>query len=333
MTTFFIGDELECYSNYSISVFETTELAIAGVSRGNVAIPEGSGSFIAAPLTDSVTGSTTATNDVLWTHFRRRDVGFRDSTTIPAATWHDSQGVMKVREMRASARDTGKIQMLVNSAWVDVVPSFDVPFNSTFTWDFRIKIGVVGFIEVYRAGVLVNRWEGDTTPIGNIAEFRHYGTAHTRLHQLILADYSTINHTIRRRTPNAAGFHQEWTGTFQEVDDAPSATIGTDTIYASIPGVKSTFRGETLSATPAGQVIKAVAVAEFSRNDGTNQFPQNVRPILRVNGVDYEGPIDAPIGAGWKGGVAFWENNPATGAAWTNIIDVNSTEFGVVAKN
>lgn len=333
MTTFFIGDELECYSNYSINVYEDGNLAISGVSRGCVFIPDDTTQYVAAPLTNSVTGLPTATNDVLWTHFRRQ-TGDRYNDNRPSATWYDSSGVAKVREVRA-AQFQGKIQMWDGTQWVDVIPSFDVNYGDTRVWDVRIKIATQGLIDVYKDGVLLNRFSGDTTSIGNIGEFRmNSGATFTRFHQLILADYSTINHTIRRRNPTANGTHvNEWVGDYTQVDDDPQPTIGSDVIYTSTTGTKATFTGTQMGATTAGHVIKAVAVAEFSKNDGTGQFPQNVRPMLRVNNTDYEGPVDAPIGAGWKGGVAFWENNPATGAAWSNIADVNATEFGIVAKD
>jgi len=331
MTTFFIGDELECYSTYTTNVSESTDGA-NGNSRGSVLIPESRTEYVEAPLTNSVTGLPTATNDVLWTHFRRKSA---DSyLNCNGAVWYDDQGVAKVREVGLNNIRQVKYQMWNGSAWIDIIATAPNFYGSWMIWDIRIKIGNPGVVELFKEGVLVDRYEGDTTSIGNIAKFRMYNVGNgCSFHQLILADYSTINHTIRRRTPTSNGDLQEWTGTYAEIDDMPSSTIGTDAVYTSSSGAKITFNGTTMSPTTAGHVIKAVAVAEFSKNDGTGQFPQNVRPILRANGVNYEGPVNAPIGAGWKGGVAFWENNPATGAAWANISDVNATQFGIVSKD
>jgi hypothetical protein len=332
MTTFFIGDELECYSTYTIGVTESTSGAISGFSRGSVEIPSNDVDYVEAPLTDSVTGNVTATNDVLWLHYRRY-TGDAYGSRRASIVFYDSDGVEKVRRF-AEAQWSDKIQIWNGTAWVDTVTGLGSPFQEWQVIDMRIKIGVEGLIESFQEGVLVNRWTGDTTSIGNISKVRFYGRGGaTRMNQLILADYSTINHTIRRRNPTANGTNTGWVGDFSQVDDAPASTIGTDVIYTSQSGTKSTFTGAALPATTAGHVIKAVAVAEFSKNDGTGQFPQNVRPVLRVAGTDYEGPVNAPIGPGWKGGVAFWENNPATGAAWANIGDVNATEFGVVSKD
>lgn len=331
MTTFFIGDELECYSNYTANVSESTQLSISGFSRGSVYIPEGTGNYVAAPLTDSVTGAPTATNDVLWTHYRAYN-NIRYNDNYPGAVWLDNQGVAKVREVRDNYYG-GRMQIWNGTAWADTDVKWG-DINNVRVWDYRIKIGTQGYIEVYKEGVLVARQDLDTSAIGNIAEFRIYGIANeNRFHQLIIADYSTINHTIRRRSPTADGTNKAWVGGFAQVDDDPQATIGTDVIYTSQSGNKATFIGPNMANTTAGHVIKAVAVAEFSKNDGTGQTPQNIRPVLRAGGVDYEGPVNAPIGPGWKGGVAFWENNPATGAAWANIDDVNATEFGVVSKD
>ena len=332
MTTYFIGDELECYSTYSVNVSETTTGAISGFSRGMVTIPYSASEYVEAPLTDSVTGLPTATNDVLWMHIRTNSSN--SSAGLTPLTWYDSDGVAKVREL-ITGSNAGKIQFWNGTAWTDAVTGFDNSFESYTVWDFRFKIGVEGIIELFKEGILVNRFEGDTSGIGNIAKLvlTRRGNSRTWFHQLIIADYSTVNHTIRRRTPSGAGANTAWSGDFSAVDDAPSSTIGTDAITTSTSGAKMTFTGANLAAPAVGHVIKAVAVAEFSRNDGTGQLPQNIRPVLRVSGTDYEGPVNAPIGTGWKGGVAFWENNPATGAAWANIADVNATEFGVVAKD
>lgn len=335
MTTFFIGDELECYSTYTPNVYEDNSLRLDGFSRGCVNIPESDQSqYVSAPLTDSVTGAPTATNDVLWTHFRRQ-TGDRYWDNRPGATWYNDQDVAVVREIRNPGQNfSGLMQMWNGTAWTNVSTPFDAQYGQVATWDFRIKIGTEGLIEVFKDGILISRWEGDTTVVGNIASFRMNAIANfNRFHQLILADYSTINHTIRRRNPTGNGSETGWVGDYTQVDDDPQSVIGSDVIYTSQSGTMATFTGNTMSATVAGHVIKAVAVAEFSKNDGTGQFPQNVRPVLSVNGTEYEGPVDAPIGAGWKGGVAFWENNPATGAAWASISDVNATQFGVVAKD
>lgn len=333
MTTFFIGDELECYSTYTPNVYEDGNLAIGGYSRGCIFIPDADQTqYVSAPLTDSVTGLPTATNDVLWTHFRRQ-TGDRYWDNRPGPTWYDNQGAMKVKEVR-SGQFGGKIQIWNGTAFVDASTPYDTPYGDTRVWDFRIKIGAQGLVEVFKDGILLSRWEGDTSAIVNIGEFRMNAIANfTRFHQLILADYSTINHTIRRRNPNGNGAETGWVGDYTQIDDDPQSVIGGDVIYTSQSNTKATFTGQTMAATTAGHVIKAVAVAEFSKNDGTGQFPQNVRPVLSVNGTVYEGPVNAPIGAGWKGGVAFWENNPATGAAWASISDVNATQFGVVAKD
>lgn len=332
MTTFFIGDELECYSTYTIGVSETTDGSISGYSRGSVSIADNTSDYIEAPLTNSVTGATTATNDVLWMHFRRY-TGDQYSDRRVSIRMFDSDGVEKVR--RASEGQwADKIQIWDGAAWIDTVTGLGTPYQSWQTMDMRIKIGTEGLVEAYLEGILVNRWTGDTSSIGNISTVRfHNRGGRTYINQLILADYSTINHTIRRRTPTGNGANTQWVGDFSQIDDAPASTVGTDVIYTAQSEQKATFTGANMSATTGGHVIKAVAVAEFSKNDGTGQFPQNVRPVLRVAGTDYEGPVDAPIGAGWKGGVAFWENNPATGAAWANIGDVNATEFGVVSKD
>lgn len=331
MTTYFVGDELDCYSIYTANVRESTQISLSGFSRGCVLIPNSSTDYVDAPLTDSVTGAPTATNDVLWMHFRRyNETG---STGRTPTQFFDNAGVVKVQEIVVSGGGT-KIQFWNGSAFVDVIPNFATN-NSTATWDIRIKIAVAGIIELFKEGVLMTRYEGDTTGIGNIAKvrFNSNGSNTNAWHQLVLADYSTVNHTIRRRTPTGNGANAGWTGDFSLIDDAPSTTIGSDAITADASGLKSTFTAAALAATAGGHVIKAVAVAEFSRNDGTGQAPQNVRPVLRVSTTDYEGPVNAPIDAGWRGGVAFWENNPATGAAWASIADVNATEFGIVSKD
>lgn len=333
MTTYAIADELECYPVWTPGVVETTTGAIAGVSRGGISIPNNATDYVELPLRDSVTGAVTSCNDVLWLHFRRY-TGDGGTARTPVI-WYRSDNTPVLREY-VTGNFTGKMQMWNGTAWVDIITAGPATYYQTFQdWDFRVKIAATGgIVEVFRDGVLQGQFLGDTSSINNVGKVRFYnrGGAHIQ-HQVILADYSTISHTVRRRTPTGAGANSGWTGTYAEIDDTPSGTIGTDVVSISASEVKSTFTAAALAAPTNGHVVKAVAVAVFCKNDGTGTAPQNLKLVLRAGGLDYESPANATIGVGWTGGQAFWENNPNTGAAWANITAVNNTEFGIISKD
>lgn len=333
MTTYFIGDELECYAVYSDGITESTTGSMTGYSRGTVYIPDSSSEYVEAQLSDSVTGLPTSTNGVLWLHFRA-DLYYARLRTFISFSNASGVEVLRLSTVNTGTSPNLAFQINVDGTWTNIITNISMTNNSYSVYDFKIIPGLAGSIECYRQGVKNESFEGDLSSVDNISKLTiRSAFSDTNFHQLIIADYSTINHTIRRRTPTGNGTTTQWAGDYSLIDDAPSSTIGSDAITADSPELVSTFTSSALTATTAGHVIKAVAVAEFSRNDGTGQTPQNVRQILVVDGVQYEAPVNAPIDAGWRGGVAFWENNPSTGASWANIDAVNSTEFGIKSKD
>jgi hypothetical protein len=144
--------------------------------------------------------------------------------------------------------------------------------------------------------------------------------------QIIIANYNTIGHTVRRRTPSANGANTAWTGTFDGVDEF--GLNDGDGLSVNVVGAKETFVAPALTVTESGKVIKAVAVAVRARTDQTSPA-QNVKTVLRIGTTDYEGyNLAGTNGATYGGALAIWEKDPSTNAAWNNIANVNG-EFGI----
>jgi hypothetical protein len=91
----------------------------------------------------------------------------------------------------------------------------------------------------------------------------------------------------------------------------------------------ATYTAPALSATPAGNIVKAVAIGARLRNDD-GDAPQNVRALLRVDGKLYRGGYAARIGPGFAGSLTIFDGDPVTGGAWRAIDHANG-EFGFEA--
>jgi hypothetical protein len=145
--------------------------------------------------------------------------------------------------------------------------------------------------------------------------------------QAIVANYSTIGHTVRRRTPTGNGTNTAWTGDYTAIDEYPISS--NDMITTNTSNQSETYTAAALSLTPTGKVVKAVSVAASAMADDTSTT-KTLRGVLRINGTDYVSPpMQGTLDSGYSGRMAIWDTNPATGSAWTDSSQISSAEFGV----
>lgn len=129
--------------------------------------------------------------------------------------------------------------------------------------------------------------------------------------------------------PTGAGAHDDWTpsagANYQNVDD-PGNVDGDSTYNATlVTDSKDSFAAGNLVSRPTSE-IKGVTLTVTARADSAGG--RVLKPMLRLSSVDYDHPDDGQVLTGDYAGVQrAWDNNPATGVAWTESA-VNGAEIG-----
>lgn len=98
--------------------------------------------------------------------------------------------------------------------------------------------------------------------------------------------------------------------------------VGSDT-----EGEKDTYTMDNVSDSGL-VVVGVIAEVISSKTDGGTKY---MRPVIRVNSVDYPGD-SKPLAEGYVMQSHVWDLNPNTAAAWTGTI-LNGTEVGQEARD
>lgn len=333
--TYFAGQEPHDFEiNSVVNVTFSTAFALANVRRGAMSIAAGSGRVwtAIAYLLNMATGLRQGMTGTLWTHFMR--LTYAGNNGAPGL-WEirNAAGVAYLREFAVDAV-TSRVEWWNGAAWV--VPAGSSPFvRQTLqanTYDFQLNIAVAGGFKMFVDGIVVSQADFNTSAMADYGSLMFAnGNDQHQISDVIVANYNTIGHTVRRRTPSAnSAANSAWLGTYLEVDET-SIDLA-DVISSSVVDAAESYDAADMPAIPAGNVIKAVVVSAFIRNDG-GAAPQNARAMLRVGATNYEAPANLQaVGMGYVGRQSIWANNPATGAPFVDMAAVNATEFGLIAK-
>lgn len=318
MALYFVGHGLDCYRL-------TPHLAVDAGANG-ISTQGDAACFAYADMVNSGTGAPQSATSV-WTHcvFNPGSGTFDNGRQV--FYWYNSSGVAVIT---AVGDNNGGLNI---SYWngTTYVSWGDFPLLSGGIFDFYFNIDAsVGELNLYLNQTLVNRAHNiNTSGMGNIASFRMgsaSGFSSQPVGQVIIASYTTIGHVVRYRRPSGNGSEQQWTGTYTQVSGGN--IDDTQSINTTNSGDISNFTSTDFTATPSGSIIKAVALGNRVRAV-PGGGPQNIQGVLSIGGTDYFSP-SVPIGPGYRGSIAIFENNPVTAAPWASVTPVNNP-FGVKA--
>lgn len=333
--TYFVGGELDAFdTNASLSVWESTNGLVTNFSRGTVRT-DGASSRFYASLIDPATGAVAPATGTVWTHFMTAYTsGSSSGSGVSVFQILNGNGVPIVRQIASTPANNYMWQYWNGSAWVNL-GSVLILSNSNTTMDIKITFGTgtTGSVEAYANNTLVGAVTGIDTLTGMVnqakLDFWSNGSSLSYIagyQQVLVADYSTIGHTVRRRTPTGNGTNTAWAGDYTGVDEFPYSDG--DGVSTAAVGASESFTAAALPATAGGHVIKAVAITTRSRADADSPT-RTVRGTVRVGGTDYVSPaMQGQLTPGFSPRMAIWDNNPATGAPWVDISVVNG-EFGL----
>lgn len=327
MTIFFAGQELEHFEPHGTSVYGVGDQAQNG-SRGSVRV-DNDGSYMLGYITTD--GDRTKINlpDSWWLHYAVAiDQGSNGSSNVEV--W-DTTGQAWVR-MRSVGGRYGRFDYWDGSAWQNLA-TYDIAFGGfeSIHWDWHVvRDATVGKIEVFRYGLLVASFYGDTTFLPTTLNRFMFKTANNYqawFSHVISATFPTINARIRTLQPTGNGNYNDFTNDYTAVDEGPNCDTS-DFISGATATNKESYTHNAL-ATSTGYVLRAVMVGSFHKHDDSGG-PQNMRHFLRINGTDYPGP-SLTIGNGFTPDSTLWALDPSTSAAW-GYPNLNAAEMGVEAQ-
>ena len=187
--------------------------------------------------------------------------------------------------------------------------------------------GVLGW---YVNGVEVARVTGDYSAADAIGSARldkwnsgglGDGTAYS---EWICSTDPAMNKRFYCKPPTANGSNTAWGGTYAAIDETGVSV--SDSITSTADGNVSTF---TAAARPFSSPyqVDAVVLPFYARKSVTG--PDQVIPVLRIGGVNYDAGPAVDLGYGYKGFAPIIETDPSTSSPWslTNANDA-ALEFG-----
>ncbi len=332
MATYFVGGEFDSFFPMTATdAFEETGNAQTGISRGSIYVQNSGkvGAYLINPSTQQRTSAT----GTIWFHSYGYWYGCNTNTPQVPFTYVNSNNVPVFRFITTgSGNPNYQCQMSVDgNTWTNLGGVMPLPVNASWTLDLMLTIGTSGALRVFGNGVeVLSVANVDTSAMLNVARWEGMSNRNDanalRWSQVIIADYPTIGHVVRRRTPTGNGTSVGWNGDYTGVDEFQ--TSDGDGVTTNVAGQKETFTAAALSATESGKVIKAVAVAARVRTDEAS-VPKTVKAVIRVGSTDYESaPMVGTNNYTYGGSLAIWEKDPSTNADWANITNVNG-EFGI----
>jgi hypothetical protein len=198
------------------------------------------------------------------------------------------------------------------------------------TWDFHVTVGTNIVMEIYANDALV---QTVTTPNNGKSGVKNvkfvnedagssfsYPNAYSEI--VMLGGESTLGCRLALLTPNAAGFHSAWAGSYLGL-----AAYGDGSFLSAVTaGIRHSWKHSAYAGNTNPASVRAVAVKPFIRAGGSG--PQSYKPFVRIASADYDGA--AVSGNNGLTTMHLWELNPATGVGWT-VAELSTLEVGLLS--
>ena len=277
---------------------------------------------------------STASDSQAWVHFDLH-MPITNSSVVDGSfmTWLDTDG----NRLLASSFINGNLILTVyNGAIASTsngtgfflpqgLATYDILYEDDGV-DVNLSVYIDGvlFIGVTRAAAVTKKipsvfiWDNIDSGSGS-SDFAYVS-------QVIMANESTIGMKLQSISPNAIGNYADLSATVTEVTDG----IQTTGWIGDTAAQKQSFT-TTGYSLPATRIVHSV-LPEFELRFGATG-PQNIRPFVRIGGVDYTAPADLqPDNRTKRGLVGYaWTTNPATALPWTGT-EIAALEAGYEVK-
>ncbi|MDX0267601.1 hypothetical protein GOC13_07125 [Sinorhizobium meliloti] len=212
-------------------------------------------------------------------------------------------------------------------AWTQIAPAFAFD-NSRCRIDLYYKRDAInGRLQLYRDGVLVFNFTGNTawTAAPALTRFDMGATSGngSTWSAIIVHTQDTRKLEFVQLRPNGDGAETAWIGDYTAVDE--TGYSDTDIIASNVAGQVETFLFPDLPSGYDTHSVTGVVLGMRAQGSGS---PGEIRGVARIGGVDYEQAPVSPLQPAWGPHKVVFENNPASSARWTQA-QINAAEFGV----
>lgn len=229
-------------------------------------------------------------------------------------------------EMAQMDLDNGQMRWFAQATTADA-PSW--PVNTDFMVDLRIAADGTNIIyDYYVNGVLQSTLTvADTGGCPTKIIFAHDDVRYIENFRIYYSEFiitdgeTTTGWRLSSLVADADGANTDWTGDYTHVTAASDGkSITTDTLNAKESWSVSTYNGPSLTSG-----IRAVVSALHA--DRGAGGPEQITPIVRIGGTDYEGTPFTPDGSLH---LSVIDNDPSTEGPWASATFA-SMELGVKA--
>jgi hypothetical protein len=344
-----------------MSVIDVAWSEPAAVIWENFPLPLGFGDFTAQPFVvgnvDTVYTSNgyAASRDnnrvyltspsgltTLWLHYAVKtatsnvaEQGTTPINGIPSVSFYHN-GVIQYRMGRGNASATNwYFQKTLDNGltWTQVGTFGVIPAATLMNIDLKIVISAtVGAVELYKDGILVYSFAGDTSCTSNLVSqielgsgIELYSSLNNVYSQMILANENTIGwklQTLKVQSDNTPG---TFLGDFSRVNSSTYKPYNDLSVSSNIPNASISF--VVTDTVSNSLVVDSVWVAAKKRAVGQTTVTKSSF-LLKIGGVEYTDALPQGSVIGEETTVkSSWKSNPSNGSGWT-YSDVDALQIG-----
>lgn len=318
------GNDLAAYSVISGTPSEVTGKSDTAYTT-NALFPNG-GVIRSAQFLNPTTGANVSLAD-LWVHFDF----FTGFFTGTCAEIIDAAGT-SVARLFCTANGVYRIDYWNGAAWVLGGSTFNVGAGVRIPVDLHLVCGAAGSFTAYFNNNQQLQINGLNAAVDNGAFVQFTGGGGQQAYsQVLVSDTNTVGCKVANLTPNSnSAVNTAWANDYTNLVKTGynDATLVSD---ATLNDAES--YGATDVTLPTAQYY--VSSVWFSIRARLNSAaPANVKPLMRIGGVNYNGAYNFANldSVSFKPSIACFPTDPSTAAAWAGVTNLNAAEIGFITQ-
>mgnify|MGYP000070720961 CR=1 FL=1 len=223
------------------------------------------------------------------------------------------------------------LELFNGSVWNDSgVTASTYTADTLMKFDVRINVSDTGNFTVYRDGVNILDFSGDTlltaqTTLDEVTLSGSTNVAFTRYSGFFIANEDTTLIEMASLHPSGNGVNTAWLGDFTDINE--SVAVEGNFISTQINNAQESYTKAAISTDfNSGYSVLSVGIRCEGRRAATG--PQQLQLLCRSGTTDGVSATQSmAISTELK--QAFFDTDPDTAAAWADVTAVNNCEIGV----
>jgi hypothetical protein len=246
------------------------------------------------------------------------------SGTPTVIAFYNSAGVAVVRLIQTT-NGTFRLDYWNGAAFVNGT-AINITTGRT-TIDIHVVCGASGSLVWFANNTQIYALSGLNAAVTNCRYIQlSSATTSAGWSQILISDTNTIGAKVADLKPNANGANTAWANDFNNV--VKTGINDTTFISSTTLGDKESYAASDVTLPTAQYFVSSVWFSIRARTNSVS--PQNIKPLMRIGGVDYAGAYNfAGLGSTtFAPSIAGFANDPSSGAAWVGVTNVNAAEIG-----